>query len=252
MKTNDNGFLRRRLRLLVFAAFIVVLGAGAAALTSLRDAEAKFRPIRLLERALTAEALVRGEIVALEEETFTLAIRHVVFGTAVAKGGEVRVGRFQDWPCAVRGDAYETGQELYVFLSSRGGGEGAGTGAGGGAWTSLGAGCEGEARVVAGIGYILFAPGDASASTSGGRVRGSAWAVADADAALATARDLFPWDGERAILRDGRQADLAAARNGPNALLRALCEEAAGAAGAALLDPADRAAVPIAFIASAT
>jgi len=213
------------------------LAAVAALLAALAgwpapSAEAKYLPIFVLERTLKADAVLRGEIVALDDRAFTLRVDHVVAGGA-AQGAEIRIERFVDWTCASRGDEYAVGQELYVWLAAvtedvRGGPRKPDAPP----WRTLGAGCEGEARIVDGDAYIRFAPGEAAVAL-GERVYGARHPVDDVDAALAAIRLLFVLDvdarafsGRRARIATDREPDVRAGLRSENGLLRGVCEKA--------------------------
>jgi hypothetical protein len=88
---------------------------------------------------LQADKIVYGEIEELDSLTFTFKIN----GNHTGTEKEIKVQRFNDWPCAQRWTDYEIGQKLFLFLKEYDG-----------KYHSISAGNEGELPILNGFVYI--------------------------------------------------------------------------------------------------
>lgn len=77
-----------------------------------QDVRAEYEPFPLYKLILTADEIVHGEIVSLDEKFFYLKIEVSLTNL----DGTVKVARFQDWTCAQRWGEYEVGQRVFLFL----------------------------------------------------------------------------------------------------------------------------------------
>lgn len=68
----------------------------------------------LHELVATAQRVVSGSIVALQEKTFDLAVERDLLGDTPAS--TLRLKRFFDWTCAGRWTEYRVGQRVVLFL----------------------------------------------------------------------------------------------------------------------------------------
>ncbi|MCA9179075.1 MAG: hypothetical protein KDB14_31645 [Planctomycetales bacterium] len=103
-------------------------------LTSPCMAEASYVRTNLVSLVLESDVIAKGTIVALQGQTFTLAVEQVIAGK-IKEGERVAVLRFQSWICAARWAPYVVGQQVLVFLEATRAGE---------PCRIVGAGCEGE------------------------------------------------------------------------------------------------------------
>jgi hypothetical protein len=71
-----------------------------------------YRPLKIYELAVGAEEIVYGEITEIDSLTYTLRIE----GSLTDNYKEIKVLKFQDWPCAWRWTDYKVGQKLFLFL----------------------------------------------------------------------------------------------------------------------------------------
>lgn len=85
-----------------------------ALLESATVAEAKYSPPQFFELVGLADVIVRGEIVNVNEQSFTLRVDEILAGHEDAK--EVDVLQFVDWTCSHRWKPYAVGQEEVAFL----------------------------------------------------------------------------------------------------------------------------------------
>lgn len=111
----------------------------AACIVGPRAVRADYMPMSLLMLVGTAEQIVVGRITVVEQVFVSVRIEDTVVGTVNA-GDVIRVRRFNDWACAWRWAPYEVDQRVLLFLDHD---QGDPT-----AFRILGAGCEGESRVV--------------------------------------------------------------------------------------------------------
>jgi hypothetical protein len=85
-----------------------------AILESATVAEGKYDPPEFFELAGLADVIVRGEIVKVNEKSFTLRVSETLAGREDAT--ELDVLQFVDWTCAHRWKPYAVGQEEVAFL----------------------------------------------------------------------------------------------------------------------------------------
>jgi hypothetical protein len=102
----------------------------ASVLLLLFPAPVDYRRLQLHELAAVAERVVVGEIVAVQEDTYELAVERTLVGVHVER---LRLRRFDDWTCAGRWAPYREGQRMLVFARGE---------------RALGAGNEGEMPLV--------------------------------------------------------------------------------------------------------
>jgi hypothetical protein len=98
-----------------------------------QDVRAEYEPFPLYKLILTADEIVHGEIVSLDEKFFYLKIE----GSLTNLDGIVSVARFSDWTCAQRWGEYEVGQRVFLFLKDNKG-----------VYQTLSAGNEGELPIL--------------------------------------------------------------------------------------------------------
>ncbi len=75
---------------------------------------AAFLPVPLYEMTGGADLIVRGNIVAVNESTYSFQIEDVLSGKP--ENGRIEVRKFKDWACAVRWTPYKSNQRLVLFL----------------------------------------------------------------------------------------------------------------------------------------
>lgn len=81
-------------------------------LTISYNCRAEYKPLDLYEMAIKAEKIVYGTIIGLDSTTFTLKIE----GSLTSDSGNIKIERFENWPCASRWTEYKVGQQLFLFL----------------------------------------------------------------------------------------------------------------------------------------
>lgn len=114
-----------------------------ALLESATVAEGKYYPPEFFELAGLADVIVRGEIVKVNEKSFTLRVSEILAGREDAT--ELDVLQFVDWTCSHRWKPYAVGQEEVAFLRRLDDKEMRETGAN---FALLSAGDEGEWEIV--------------------------------------------------------------------------------------------------------
>jgi len=114
-----------------------------ALLRSATVAHGKYYPPQFFELAGSADVIVRGVIVNVNETSFTLRVSEVLAGREDAT--ELEVLRFVDWTCSHRWKPYAVGQEEVAFLQRLDDKEMRDTGA---EFKLLSAGDEGEWEIV--------------------------------------------------------------------------------------------------------
>jgi hypothetical protein len=77
-------------------------------------AAAKYAPMSAPTMIREADVVVTGEIVALDDTTFTVRVGESLAGPA--PGESLTVRRFEDWTCASRWLPYAVGQEVVLLL----------------------------------------------------------------------------------------------------------------------------------------
>jgi hypothetical protein len=120
------------------AVFILLLVATGA--------RADYPPLSLTELFGGSELIVRGEIVRVGDEAFTLQPTAVHAG--LVPDGPLQVEKYRDWTGGRRWSAYRTGQDLLLFLE-----ESSPDGETGGQWKIRGLGGEGEMPIEEGTIY---------------------------------------------------------------------------------------------------
>jgi len=77
---------------------------------------ALYDPTPFPEIVAETEAIVAGEIVELDRDTYQFKVTDALVGP-IKTGDLIRVQRFHDWACAWRWQEYKVGQPLLLFLN---------------------------------------------------------------------------------------------------------------------------------------
>ncbi|MFC1707186.1 hypothetical protein ACFL59_10295 [Planctomycetota bacterium] len=202
----------------------VLLLAALLLLAGSMRAEAKYRAYPLHERIGLAELIIRGTIERVYDKTFILKVDAVYKGSA-ERGEAILVEQFEDWTCARRGDKYDAGQEMICFLRRK-------KGEAAQPFRSLGAGCEGEARIEGGTVYVRFGPTGTveKVKTRSGTVRGHAWPLTETEEALRFLSERLQVveemsSSDQDVLYAGNERDLDSLSESAAALVRATIEK---------------------------
>jgi len=91
--------------------WVSLLGLLGASLAAPRF---EFVRYELYELVATADVVVSGTIVGLDDSTYQLAVDRWIVGEG---GDDVTIRRFQDWTCAGRFAKYAVGQSMVVFAT---------------------------------------------------------------------------------------------------------------------------------------
>lgn len=106
---------------------------------------AKYSPMPFWMKAATADVVVAGIIIKVEDNSFNLIVDEWVIGTPEGEDGDIiTVEKFKDWTCAVRWEPYGIGQRVMLFLDKQEDGT----------LKIMGAGGEGEHLITQGQVYV--------------------------------------------------------------------------------------------------